>query len=133
MVPPQVPPDRANGAATVGRATGNRRLVLVMVNVMAAPVVPAVWAPKASVAGATVTVIAELVPVRPTGEPVTPTLAAMASVPVVVPGRIGAAKRTLIVQVVAAANVAPQLPPPPPPGREKAVVENVRAMPVAPA
>jgi hypothetical protein len=93
--------------------------VLVIVSVSGAEVVPVTQFPKLSVPGDTLAVLvdAEPVPLSETGEPVTVTLAATLSAPVNGPATVGE-KTTLMVQVVAAANVAPQVPPAVPAGRE---------------
>ena len=62
------------------------------------------------------------VPVRPTGEPVTPTLAVMVAVPVEAPTAVGE-KTTLMVQVAPPpASVAAQVPPAAPAGLENGAV-----------
>src|ERR1700687_2419774 len=69
------------------------------------------------------------VPLSATGEPMTGTLAVMASVPVAAPAAVGR-NTTLMVQVVPAARVVPQVPPAAPAGRAKGPV-NAKVMPVA--
>src|SRR6516165_4710426 len=69
------------------------------------------------------------VPVSPTGEPVTATLARIVRVPVTVPRAVGV-NTTLMVQVAPFARVAVQVPPAVPAGREKTAFEKVSEMPV---
>ena len=97
-------------------------------------VVPSVVEPNVSEVGETLTVrAAEPVPVpeSATGEPVTGTLAVMVAVPLAAPVAVGV-NTTLMVQVVAAARVATQVPPAAPAGLENGAVTTT-AMVVAPA
>src|SRR5258707_13041123 len=97
--------------------------VLVSVNTCVGPAVPM---PRVAVglqvAGVRVAVRTGVtpVPLRPTGEPVTATLALMVNVPVDAPAAVGV-NTTLIVQLpvttLRVAGAGPQVPPPPPVAR----------------
>jgi hypothetical protein len=72
------------------------------------------------------------VPLRATGEPVIATLPPIVSVAFTKPFTVGV-NTTLMVQVAAAASVAPHVPPAAPAGREYRGEEKVRVMPVSAA
>src|SRR5207248_11801320 len=115
QVPPAAPAGRENGC---GRPPPKVKLppanapvpVLVTVSVCAALVVPATWFPNASGLGETVAVLETPVPLSETGEPATGTLPVMVTEPAAGPAVVGV-NTTLMVQVLAAASVAPQVPP----------------------
>src|SRR5215469_7918618 len=115
-VPPQVP-----AAAPVGlknRGEENARLmpvrlafpVLCSVRVMDALVLNSGTFPNANGPPVTLPIAVTPVPVSDTGDPVTPALAVIVTVPVFPPVLVGE-KVTVIVQVEFAANVAPHVPP----------------------
>ncbi len=83
--------------------------VLLNVNVCGGLVVPVVTVPNASELGETLAIAARPVPVNATGELVTVTFPVTVAVPFAVPAAVGE-NTTLMVQVEAAARVAPQVP-----------------------
>jgi len=132
MVAPQLPPVRANGAATVGRANGTFPVFSIAKD-RAELVLPTATLPKASGFGDTFApgtgVIA--VPVSVTGEPVTVELPVIATVPFSTPAGETGVNCTRMLQVPPAARVVPQAVAPPPAleyGPVKVIVRPVKAV-----